>query len=103
MALFRGGDPFEEEEQAPEEYGPEEDLYDDGFDELTEEPEEELSEEEKAARKASRYRLAAGAGNLAAVIGGTVLILVLLALLFSMINFVTTDLSRNFSLFQTNF
>ena len=31
------------------------------------------------------------------------MILVLLMLIFSMIHFVITDMSRNFSLFQTNF
>lgn len=99
MALFRNQERYEEET-----YEPEEEEYDDGFDELTEEEEpEELSEEEKAERTASRFRLAAGAGNLVAVIGGTVLILILLSLLFNMINFVSNDMSRNFSLFQTNF
>lgn len=99
MALFRSNEPYEEEEFVPEE------EYDDGFDELAEEGEEEaeLTDEEKAERKVSRFRLAAGAGNLVAVIGGAVLILVLLTLLFSMINFVSKDLDRSFSLFQTNF
>ena len=32
-----------------------------------------------------------------------VLILVLIALLLSMVNFVMTDMNRNFVLFQTNF
>ena len=37
------------------------------------------------------------------VIVGTVVILVLVALLLSMINFLQTDLNRNFSLLQTKF
>ena len=57
----------------------------------------------KAERTKSRLKLAFGAGNLFGVISGTVLILVLLMLIFSMIHFVITDMSRNFSLFQTNF
>ena len=44
-----------------------------------------------------------GAGNLAAVITGTVAILALLALLMSMIGFVLNDADRNFTLFQTRF
>ena len=48
----------------------------------------------------SRFRLAAGAGNLVAVIGGAVLILVLLTLLFSMITFARQNIS---SLLSTMF
>ena len=79
--------------------------YDDGFDDLYENADEvpELSREEKAERTQSRLKLAFGAGNLFGVIAGTVLILVLLTLIFSMIHFVITDMGRNFSLFQTNF
>ena len=100
MAFFRENEPAEDEIYTTEE---EADDYDDGFDELTEEEEPELSEEEKAELRRNRFRLAAGAGNLVAVIGGAVMILVLLALLFNMINFVSNDMTRNFSLFQTNF
>ena len=79
--------------------------YEDGFDELeeNEETEDELTEEEEAEQTRSRIRFAFGAGNLFAVISGTVLILVLLTLLLSMINFLLTDLSRNATLFQTKF
>ncbi len=82
-----------------------EDDYDDGFDELYEEADqdEELTDEEIEAKKSGRVRLAFGAGNLMAVIGGTVAILLLLTLLFNMIYFVMNDMSRSFSLFQTNF
>ena len=78
---------------------------DDGFDDLYETADEvpELSQEEKTERTQSRLKLAFGAGNLFGVIAGTVLILVLLTLIFSMIHFVITDMGRNFSLFQTNF
>ena len=100
---------FKSNEQEPENTYPEADVnemdYDDGFDDLYEAGEEvpELSREEKAERTKSRLKLAFGAGNLFGVISGTVLILVLLMLIFSMIHFVITDMSRNFSLFQTNF
>ena len=44
-----------------------------------------------------------GAGNITAVIAGTVVILLLLALLMNMIGFVLNDADRNFTLFQTQF
>lgn len=100
MALFPSNRKYEEDE-----YEPEEEEYDDGFDDLNgnDEPEEEPDPEEKLARKRDRVRLAVGAGNLAAVIGGAVAILVLLTLLFNMVYFVINDMGRSFSLFQTNF
>ena len=105
MAYFRQNEPYPEEGIPAEgDYPPEgetEEEYDDGFDELTEEEEPELTEAEKKEQKESRARLAMGAGNIVAVIVGTVLIMLLLTMLFSMIYFVTTDMTRNFSLFQT--
>ena len=83
-----------------------EEEYDDGFDELTEGGEEEqepLTEEEQEEKRSKRFRLAFGAGNLTAVITGSVVILVLLALLLSMINFVINDVNRSFTLLQTRF
>lgn len=102
MAYFKSNEHFAENEYTDEE--PEE-LYDDGFDELTEETDDfpELSEEELNQKKQSHVRLAYGAGNLFGVIAGTVLILILLTLIFSMIYFVINDMGRSFSLFQTNF
>ncbi len=92
----------------PEESWDGENDWDDGFDELTEAPydeaydeEEPLTEEERRERSRGRARLAFGAGNLVAVIGGTVVILLMLTLLFNMIHFVVNDFHRNFSLFQT--
>ena len=100
MALFQSNRTYEENA-----YEQEEEEYDDGFDELNrdEETEEELDPEEKLERKKDRFRLAVGAGNLIAVIGGTVAILVLLSLLLNMVYFVMDDMERSFSLFQTNF
>ena len=72
--------------------------YDDGFDDPAE-PEEE---ERNVIRK-KRFRILSGAGNLTAVIAGTVVILVLLALLMNMIGFVLNDADRNFTLFQLRF
>ena len=100
---------FKTNEQGPDSSYSETEIneteYDDGFDDLYETAEDipELSREEKAERTRNRLKLAFGAGNLFGVIAGTVLILVLLTLIFSMIHFVITDMGRSFSLFQTNF
>lgn len=103
MAYFRSNEPLPEKEYPEEEENGEE--YDDGFDELTEEEEvfPEPTEEERKERMKSRYRFAMDAGNTMGVIFGTLLILVLLTLVFSMVHFVVTDMGRNFSLFSTNF
>ena len=98
MALFPSNRTYEEET-----YDPEEDLYYDGFDELNEEEEPEPDPEEELEKKRDRFKLAVGATNLFAVIGGTVAILLLLTLLFNMVYFVINDMGRSFSLFQTNF
>jgi hypothetical protein len=97
MALFKSNQQYDEDD-----YEPEEEEYDDGFDELTEEEEPELDPETKKELKRDRFRLAVGAGNLVAVIGGTVAILLLLTLLFNMIYFVINDMGRSFTLFQAN-
>ncbi|MBQ9210298.1 MAG: hypothetical protein IJ153_01230 [Clostridia bacterium] len=83
----------------------EEEAYDDGFDELSEEdfPPEEIPEEELAAEKQRKYRMAAGFGDFGATIVGVVVILALVAFLINMIQFVSTDFSQNFSLWQTKF
>ncbi len=77
--------------------------YDDGFDDPEEEEEEELSEEERQEIRKKRFLVLSGAGDLMAVITGTLVILALLALLMSMIGFVLNDADRNFTLFQTRF
>ena len=101
MAYFKSNEEFQQDEYTEEQ----EELYDDGFDELNEEPYDvpEMTEAEIEERKQNQARLAYGAGNLLGVIAGAVLILVLLALIFSMIYFVINDMGRSFSLFQTNF
>ena len=92
---LRGGQAGREEEPAYIESD-----YDDGFDD-PEEPAEELTDEEIKEIRRKRFRAASGAGNLVAVITGTVVILILLALIFNMISFVLNDADRNFTLFQT--
>ena len=102
----RSFDPRDAREEE-EDYS-EDDSYDDGFDELTDEEdpvpkEDPLSEEERRLEKRRRFRIAAGIGDLSAVLFGTALILALVALLINMIQFVASDFSQNFSLFQTRF
>lgn len=101
MAYFKNNEPDPEEFYSAEENADE--VYDDGFDELTEEPVPEFSEEELRERRSSRARMVLGAGNLFGVIAGTVLILILLTLIFSIVHFIINDMGRNLSLFQTNF
>ena len=70
---------------------------------MTDEEDPEITEDERQEIRKSRFRVALGAGNLVAVIGGALLILLLVTLIFSMIYFVINDMSRSFSLFSTNF
>ena len=101
MAYFKSNEPYPEEPYEAEEQ--EEEEYDDGFDDLTDEEYPELTEDEQQEIRKSRFRVALGAGNLVAVIGGAVLILLLLTMIFSMAHYVINDMNRNFSLFSTNF
>ena len=96
MALFKSNRDYEED------YEPEDEVYDDGFDELNGEEEPETDPETREEQKRDRFRLAVGAGNLIAVIGGTVAILLLLTLIVNMVVFVINDLGRSFTLFQAN-
>lgn len=87
---------------------PEEETWDDGFDELLEEDEEEeeddpLLEEERRLERQRKFRIAAGFGDLGAAMAGVVVILALVAFLITMLRFLSTDFSQNFSLFQTRF
>ena len=76
--------------------------YDDGFDDDSGEV-ETLSEEEINENRRNRFKLLSGISDVAAVIIGTAVILVLLALLMSMIGFVLNDADRNLALFQNRF
>ena len=101
MAYFKSNEPYPEEPYETDEQ--EEEEYDDGFDELTDEEEPEISDDERQEICKSRFRVALGAGNLVAVIGGALLILLLVTMILSMIYFVINDMNRSFSLFSTNF
>ena len=86
-----------------EEY-PEED-YDDGFDDPYEDEDElpEIPEEEKADIQKKRAKVVFEAGNITGIIVGTVLVLLLVTVLFSMVYFVRSDITRNFTLFRIQF
>ena len=82
------------------------DSYDDGFDQLMddgvedEEYEEYENAEQKEIRKV-RLQTLFDVSNLTATIIGALLILLLLQLLFSMIDYVRTDFELNFSLLMS--
>ena len=87
-----------------------EDDLDDGFDSLMEDPDEteddmgdEPDPEELRLARRRKYRIAAGIGDLAAVLIGTGVILALVAFLINILQFVSSDFSRTFSLWQTRF
>ena len=81
--------------------------YDDGFDALMEEEEDLqeaepiLSEKEIQDEKRRKYRIAAGFGDFGAILVGVVVILILVAFLINMIQFISNDFRQNFSLLQT--
>ena len=89
----------------------EENESDDGFDELLDsypdeypDPEEETpNEEERLEARRQKFRIAAGIGDLGAVLLGAAVILGLVAFLISMLRFISSDFSRTFSLWQTRF
>ena len=102
-----GEDASEEEEGFYEE----EEAYagGDGFDDLMEDSEEEaepdpeeariLAEEDRQSRL-HKLRIAAGVGDLGAVVVGVAVILLLVAFLISMIRFVSSDFNHFFSLWR---
>lgn len=62
-----------------------------------------LTEEELAELRRSHWQLLAGLGDFAGIILGTAAILVLVALLVSLLNWLIGDLSQSFILLQKNF
>ena len=114
MAYFRQNEPYlknlrnEPEDEEQEEIDPEEDrlFFDSEYTDEPEEPEEEeepLTEEELSGYRKHRIRMMFNAGNMTGILVGCVLILILITLLFSMVNFVWKDFSHSFSLFQIKF
>ena len=112
MAYFQKNEAEDTRRHAPVDAGTEslqepaeyiESEYDDGFDPPPTEEEILLSEEEQKEIRKKRFQIASGAGNLTGIITGAVVILLLLAFLMNMINFVMNDVERNFTLFQNRF
>lgn len=60
-----------------------------------------LDEQERLEARQMRWKLLAGAGDFLGVLAGTVVILVLIALLISLITWVQADISQSFTLWQT--
>ena len=79
--------------------------YDEDYDMLPErgdDPDaEDVTDEERRLARRDRWRVLAGVGDFLGVIAGTVVILLLIALLVSLINWVHADLSQSFTLWQT--
>ena len=63
----------------------------------------ELSEDEKADIQKKRAKVVFEAGNITGIIVGTVLVLLLVTILFSMAYFVRSDITRIFTLFRIQF
>lgn len=85
---------YPEAEEGYDDFGP----YDD--DELVDE--DDMTEEERALARRDRWEVLAGVGDFLAVIVGTAVILILVALLVSLINWVHADITQSFTLWQTN-
>lgn len=104
MAYFNN-DPqeLEDEDYQPVFQQPVEDDYDDEEEYYTDEVyyDDYLTEEERIALKQNKWRMLAGVGDFFGVLAGTVVILLLLALLISLITWVQADISQSFTLWQT--
>ena len=86
-----------------DEYGPLFDEEIDFEDDLDPLDDELLTDEERAELRRSHWQLLAGLGDFAGIILGTAAILVLVALLVSLLNWLIGDLSQSFILLQKNF
>lgn len=106
MAYFQDRQKQEEEEYQPVfqdptvQYNPD-DFADDGDDPEYYEDDAYLTEEDKQWQRQSKWRILAGLGDFLGVIAGTVVILVLIALLISLIHWVQADIRQSFTLWQT--
>ncbi|MGN0779948.1 MAG: hypothetical protein ACI4MJ_12405 [Aristaeellaceae bacterium] len=63
--------------------------------------EDTMDEEERRLARRDRWRVLAGVGDFLSIIAGMVVILTLIMLLISLINWVYADLSQSFVLWQT--
>ena len=102
---------FDNDPQSGEQYQPvfhtgREDDAQDSYDDLEDgyydpEDDELVTEEERAEARRSKWRMLAGVGDFFSVIAGTVVILLLTALLISLITWVQADISQTFVHLQT--
>ena len=109
MAYFQTNERSEErsvssaEEYSKSFYASDDDGLDDEIwdSQEKEEPEDDLTPEEIQEQRTSRLKTIFTASSFISIVAGTVVILLLLALLFSMIHFLMSDFSRNILLLQT--
>lgn len=86
------------DEEPPSRFGSYDDTYD--MDPLCEEL---LTEEEQSELRRSHWQLIAGLADFAGVIAGTAVILILITLLMSLINWLVNDMRQSFILLQKHF
>lgn len=90
------------EDYSPEAYVPQMDEYDiDMADDDMDLLDDESYQEEKKLRRIGRFRVAAGVMDFLGVIAGMVAVLVLIALLVSLVNWLHADILRTFTILQT--
>ncbi len=102
---------FDNDPQSGEQYQPvfhteREDDTQDGYDDLEDgyydlEDADLFTEEEREEARRNKWRMLSGVGDFFSVIAGTVVILLLVALLISLITWVQADISQTFVLLQT--
>ena len=83
-------DDYLEDDQELDEYYTDELYYD-----------EYLTDEERREARQMKWKLLSGVGDFFGVLAGTVVILLLVALLVSLITWVQADISQTFTLWQT--
>lgn len=112
MAYFNNRDHRQPEEdyqpvfqQQAEDDGMNDDYLDDGiydtFDDDDDAADDYFDEEDQQLDRQGKWRVLAGLGDFLGVLAGTVVILVLIALLVSLIHWVQSDISQSFTLWQT--
>lgn len=75
--------------------------YNDYDDEFYDEEFEKIDKEERMLRQQGRFRVAAGVMDFLGVIGGMVVVLLLIALLISLVNWLQADIFRTITILQT--
>ena len=98
MAYFQNNQQREAQEAAWSD-----DLYDDDLDALDEDAlEDYMTEEERREMRRFRFQMAAGLMDFLSVIAGTVVILLLIALLINLVTWLQADIDQTFTLLQRN-